>query len=84
MEGQAYFTHFFLDTALERIHPDSKYVRIKSPNLSQEQMKLIEMDRADSKAIRTIKSLGEQEGVTKANDPNVMHFFNTTKSYKTI
>ncbi len=84
MEGQAYFTHFFLDTALERIHPDSKYVRIKSPNLSQEQMKLIEMDRADSKAIRTIKSLGEQEGVTKANDPNVMHFFNTAKSYKTI
>ncbi|MCB9196458.1 MAG: patatin-like phospholipase family protein [Flavobacteriales bacterium] len=84
MDGQAYFTHFFLETALERIHPNSKYVRIESPKLSHEQMILIEMDRADSKAIKTIKSLGEQEGVTKANDPNVMHFFKTAKTYKTI
>lgn len=84
MEGQAHFTHFFLDTALEKILPNSKYVRIESPNLSLEHLKLIEMDRADSNAIRTINSLGVKTGVTKANDPNVMHFFGTGKTYKTI
>ena len=84
MEGQAYFTHFFLDTALERIHPDSKYARIESPRLSNEQLKVIEMDRTGAKAIKTINSLGEQEGVIKANDPKIMQFFKTPKTYKTI
>lgn len=83
MDGQAYFTHFFLDTALERINKNSKYFRIKSPKLSANQMKVIEMDRADRKALATLKALGEQEGYTMAINPNIATFYSSLKTYKT-
>ncbi|MCZ4410534.1 CBASS cGAMP-activated phospholipase [Cryomorphaceae bacterium 1068] len=84
MDGQAFFTHFFLQNAINRIDSRAKYVRIESPKLSSEQMKVLEMDRADKKALATLKSLGNQDGFTNANKAEVMHFFNTSKTYKTV
>jgi patatin-like phospholipase/acyl hydrolase len=83
MDGQAYFAHFFLDTALSRIHKDSIYVRIESPKLSLAQMPVVEMDRADTKALSTLKSLGEHDGYTSALKPEVLRFYKTLKTYKT-
>jgi hypothetical protein len=83
MDGQAYFTHFFLDTAIKRIDPNSKYVRIKSPDLSQDQMKILEMDRADMTALTTLKSLGNHDGYTATNSTEIMHFYNSPRTYKT-
>ena len=61
----------------------AKYVRIESPKLSSYQMKLLEMDRADKKALATLKSLGNQDGYAYANNGDVMRFFETYKTYKT-
>lgn len=83
MDGQAFFTHFFLDTAIHRLDPNSKYVRIESPKLSCDQMEVLAMDRADKNALNTLKSLGNQDGYTATNNNNVMQFFNTVKTYKT-
>jgi patatin-like phospholipase/acyl hydrolase len=83
MDGQAYFTHFFLNTAIQRIDSNSIYVRIESPKLSSEQMSVLEMDRADRKALATLKSLGNQDGYTATNNPEIMHFFNSSRTYKT-
>ncbi|MPM27566.1 hypothetical protein SDC9_74078 [bioreactor metagenome] len=83
MDGQAYFTHFFLENAIKRIDPNAIYVRIESPKLSFEQMDLLEMDRTDTKALATLKSLGNQDGNTNALNNNVMRFFETKKTYKT-
>lgn len=83
MDGQAYFAHFFLDTALVRIHKDSIYVRIESPQLSLAQMPVVEMDRADTKALSTLKTLGEHDGYTSALKPEVLRFYKTLKTYKT-
>ena len=83
MDGQAYFTHFFLENAINRINKMAKYVRIESPKLSSYQMKLLEMDRADKKALATLKSLGNQDGYAYANNGDVMRFFETYKTYKT-
>lgn len=83
MDGQAYFTHFFLKTALKRINEDSIYVRIESPKLSMAQMPVIEMDRADSKALKTLKTLGEHDGYTSALNPEVLRFYKTLKTYST-
>jgi len=83
MDGQAFFTHFFLANAIKRIDPRAVYVRIESPKLSCEQMEVLEMDRADKKALATLKSLGNQDGYTNANNQKVMNFFKTNKTYKT-
>lgn len=83
MDGQAYFTDFFLKKALVKIDPRSKYVRIPSPQLSSEQMEVLEMDRTDKKALNTLKSLGDQDGYTNANDINVIKFYKSNKTYKT-
>lgn len=84
MDGQAYFTHFFLENAIKRIDTNAIYVRIESPKLSSEQMKVVEMDRTDEKALATLKSLGNQDGYTNALKDNVMNFFKSNKSYKTL
>lgn len=82
MDGQAYFTDFFLETAIQKINKEAKYVRIKSPSLSDPQMKILEMDRADKKALKTLRALGEHDGYTKTLDPHVMKFFKTDKTFK--
>ncbi|MEQ9375302.1 MAG: CBASS cGAMP-activated phospholipase [Imperialibacter sp.] len=83
MDGQAFFTHFFLDTAIHRLDPNSQYVRIESPKLSPDQMKVLAMDRADRNVLSTLKSLGNQDGYTATNNTKVMQFFNSSKTYKT-
>jgi uncharacterized protein len=83
MDGQAYFTNFFIEKNLDRLAPNSKYVRIKNPSLSPEQMKVIDMDRADRHAIKTLKYLGEADGNTYALQPEVMDFFKSNKTYFT-
>jgi uncharacterized protein len=83
MDGQAYFTHFFLSKTLNKIVPNSFYYRLESPKLSIAQMEVIDMDKADSKALNTLKALGDQDGVTYANKPEVLRFFETPKTYNT-
>ncbi|MDX2246260.1 MAG: CBASS cGAMP-activated phospholipase [Bacteroidia bacterium] len=83
MDGQAHFTDFFLKTTIQKIKGFSIYERIDSPILSPEQMKVIEMDRADKKALSTLKILGNQDGNTNATQERVMNFFKTLKTYKT-
>ncbi|WP_243643715.1 CBASS cGAMP-activated phospholipase [Tenacibaculum sp. M341] len=83
MDGQAYFTHFFLSKALPQIYTRSKYIRLESPKLSSEQMAVLEMDRADKKALKTLKALGDQDGYTYTNRDDVMEFYKTSKTYIT-
>ena len=69
--------------SIHRLDPNSQYVRIKSPVLSCDQMEVLAMDRADKNVLSTLKSLGNQDGYTATNKPEVMHFFNSLKTYKT-
>nr|WP_262496447.1 CBASS cGAMP-activated phospholipase [Nonlabens ulvanivorans] len=81
MDGQAYFTDYFLRTNLKLISPNSFYHRIESPSLSAEQIKVIQMDRADSKALNTLQTLGDQLGYELSNNKNILRFFQTPKTY---
>ena len=82
MDGQAYFADFFLDKALNRIVPNAKYIRVKTPELSKDQTNTIEMARADQKALDTLKILGEHDGAEYALKEEIINFFNTDKTYK--
>lgn len=83
MNGQAYFTDFFLKKSIKLMNQNNKYVRIESPKLSCDQMEVLSMDRADIKALKTLKSIGEQDGAFYALDDEVMNFYRTLKTYKT-
>ncbi|MHC1708569.1 MAG: CBASS cGAMP-activated phospholipase [Bacteroidales bacterium] len=83
MDGQAYSTDFFLKHALVKLIKNSLYVRLDSPKLSISQMKILEMDRADAKAICTLIELGDHDGYTYSTNSHVMDFYNTDKTYNT-
>lgn len=82
MDGQSYFADYFAEKIIPKINPKGKYIRIKSPELSKDQMNIITMDRADKKTLLTIKSLGNQVGNTFATKPEILEFFKTIKNYK--
>jgi len=83
MDGQAFFTDFFLKKTIEKLAPNSRYHRIQSPALSKAQMDMISMDRTDTAALDTIQSLGDFQGANIALDADVLHFFETPKTYST-
>ena len=83
MDGQAYFNDFFLKQIINNINPSGKYYRIPTPKLSKEHIGIIDMDRADKKALKTLKGLGDQDGYYYDIQPEVLEFFEQTKIYKT-
>lgn len=84
LDGQSYFTDYFLLKIIPKINPKGNYIRIKSPELSKAQMNVITMDRADKKTLQTIQSLGSHVGNTFATKPEILDFFKTIKNYKNI
>jgi hypothetical protein len=83
MDGQAFFNNFFLENIIENIHPPGTYYRIPSPKLSREHIGVIDMDRADRRALKTLQSMGDMDGYHFALQPEVLEFFNHPKIYKT-
>lgn len=83
MDGQSYFTDFFLRKIINNINPKGTYYRVPSPVLSHEHVGIIDMDRADINALKTIKGMGDHDGYTYATKPEVLEFFKTTKTYNT-
>lgn len=84
LDGQSYFTDYFLLKIVPKINPKGNYFRIKSPELSKAQMNIISMDRADKKTLSSIQSLGNQVGNTYATKPEILEFFKSIKNYKNI
>lgn len=83
MDGQAFFNDFFLRKVINNITPQGKYYRIPSPKLSKEHIGVIDMDRADKKALKTLKGMGDQDGYHHAIQDEVLEFFKEPKIYKT-
>lgn len=83
MDGQAYFSNFFLSKIVAKINPTGTYFRVPSPTLSHEHIGVIDMDRTDRNALRTIKGLGDQDGFAYSMREEVLDFFETPKTYNT-
>lgn len=83
MDGQAFFNDFFLKKVIKNINPPGKYYRIPSPKLSKEHIGIIDMDRTDQKALKTLKGMGDQDGYHYAIQDEILEFFNEEKLYKT-
>lgn len=83
MDGQSYFTDFFLNKIVTCTSPKGEYYRIPSPKLSEDQIGSIQMDLATQKALKTLKGMGDHDGYTYAVKDEILEFFKTQKLYKT-
>lgn len=85
-EGQAFFTDRFMTNAVPKIYPNAFYHRIPSPNLSPEQSKYIDLDKASNESIALLEYFGNQIGhdYQAAKRALVSPFFQQLKTYKTL
>lgn len=83
MDGQSYFTHFFMQKMVNFTNPKGFYMRIPSPQLSAAQCSDIDMDKASSASISLLRHLGDTNGAEYRIKPEVAAFFNSPKIYKT-
>lgn len=85
-EGQSFFADRFMTNVIPKIYPNTFYHRIPSPNLSPEQAKDIDLDKANKKSIQLLEILGHQVGhdYCAAKNNLVKPFFQTLKTYKTL
>lgn len=84
MNGQNFFTHFFLNGISDN-NDSLHYYRIPSPELSPAQIVDIDLDKADSDSIKLLKSLGDKMGYDyrSAQKSKIDSFFQTYKTYTT-
>lgn len=60
MDGQAYFTDFFIRKIVNHTKPEGEYLRISQPNLSSKQLDLIALDNTSDAALKLLTELGDQ------------------------
>lgn len=83
LDGQSYFTHFFMNKMINFTNPAGSYLRIPSPELSAQQSREIDMDKASAAAINLLRHLGNSNGAEYRIKPEVAEFFKSKKNYKT-
>ena len=83
MDGQSYFTHFFMQKMVNFTSPKGFYIRIPSPQLSAQQCFEIDMDKASIGAISLLKHLGNTNGAEYRIKADIAAFFKDQKIYKT-
>lgn len=60
MEGQAYFTDFFLRKIVNHTKIPGSYYRVNSPILSAEQSSIIDLDKTSDSALKLLTEFGDQ------------------------
>lgn len=60
MEGQSYFTDFFLKKIVNHTIAPGFYHRVQTPNLSAEQISIISLDNTSEKALKLLTEFGDQ------------------------
>jgi len=81
MDGQAYFANYFMEKIVNYTNPKGMYYRIPSPELSSEQMQIIDMDNASPDALKLMVHLGEFDGHDKRHTDKIEPFFREIKLY---
>jgi len=83
MNGQAFFTDFFLSKVKEISDINIDYTRIPSATISKEQESIIQLDVATKEAYDLIKIKADDQALIYEKTPEIEYFFTTQKTYKT-
>jgi patatin-like phospholipase/acyl hydrolase len=82
MNGQSFFTHFFMEKIKTISNIDVDYVRIPSVDIASEQENLIQLDVATKKALDLMKGKGKDQADIYKKRTEIIEFFKEEKLYK--
>ncbi|SFO11707.1 Patatin-like phospholipase/acyl hydrolase [Paenimyroides ummariense] len=83
MNGQAFFTDFFLSKVKEISDINIDYTRIPSAAISKEQESIIQLDVANQKAYNLMKIKADDQALLFEKTKEIEYFFTTPKTYIT-
>lgn len=82
MNGQSYFTDFFLSKITEIYNVDIKYLRIPSMSIATEQESLIQLDVANKQAYDLMKIKAQDQALIFEKTDHIKKLFTTEKTFK--
>lgn len=82
MNGQSYFTDFFLTKITEIYDVKIKYLRIPSVSVATEQESLIQLDVANEQAFNLMKIKAQDQALIFEKREEIKKLFTTKKTYK--
>lgn len=83
MNGQAFFTDFFLSKVKEISDINIDYTRIPSAAISKEQESIVQLDVANKEAYDLMKIKADDQALIYEKLPEIEFFFTTPKTYIT-
>ncbi|MFD0836663.1 CBASS cGAMP-activated phospholipase [Mariniflexile aquimaris] len=81
MNGQSYFTDFFLSKITEIYNVDIKYIRIPSVSIATEQESLIQLDVANKQAYNLMKIKAKDQALIFEKKEEIERLFTTKKTF---
>jgi len=81
MNGQSYFTDFFMKKVNEISDINIDYIRIPSVSISKDQESLIQLDVANKEAYDLMKIKAEEQSLVYEKDEKIKELFTTKKTY---
>lgn len=82
MNGQSYFSDFFLSKITEIYDVKIKYIRIPSVKVSKQQESLIQLDIATKEAFELMKIKANDQALVYEKIDDIKKMFTTKKTYK--
>lgn len=83
MNGQAFFTNFFLEKVKEIGAVQVEYTRIPSASIARDQESLIDLDVANKDAYNLMKIKADDQALIYEKTAEIEYFFTTPKTYIT-
>lgn len=81
INGQSFFTDFFMTKISEISNVNIKYIRIPSISVAKEQESLIQLDIANEDAFTLMKIKAADQALIFEKKDEIKHFYTTPKSY---
>ena len=81
MNGQSFFTNFFLEKITEIYKVNIKYIRIPSVSIAKDQESIIQLDIANEKAFNLMKIKAETQALAFEKNEDIINIFSSKKTF---
>lgn len=81
MNGQSFFTNFFLEKITEIYKVNIKYIRIPSVSIAKDQESIIQLDIANEKAYNLMKIKAETQALAYEKNDDIINIFKNKKTF---